>query len=154
MTDLEPILPEDSINEKLDKIAKNHNKLKSSIESVESQLSSRVIWDSLQFDAQRAGIVSDSYLFRGSVPSDQLPLIVPSNGIVKYLTMSTASSSSWTLQFIKNGSVEKEFDFNSDGTFIDVESDGLKVSPGDRLSLYCKGSSVDKPFVSLVLRLR
>ena len=105
--------------------------------------------------ARSAGNVTNQYLRSGDgLAYNITPILMPYDGIIRYISVSTGANSTWTGEVRNNGVVIS-------GATISVNNDigiysvfNIGVSVGDLLQLYCNGTNVNNPrmIVTIVKR--
>lgn len=82
----------------------------------------------------------------------QVPFILPYNGVLKYLSASGASIQTWVAEVHVNGVPVSNADLSivSDYSAYREFATPIPFSAGDKIQLYCRGSSINKPRIDAV----
>ncbi len=101
--------------------------------------------------ARSGGGVSTVYLRSGDgLPYNTTPMIMPFNGTIKYISMSTSANSTWTAEVRDNGTAitGATISNTTTGTY---SSFNINVNEGAKLQLYCNGNSVANPRMTVLI---
>lgn len=105
--------------------------------------------------ARAANNVTNTYLRSSDgLPYNTTPLLLPFDGTIKYISISTAGASTWIGEVRNNGTAITGASIsvnNSTGTY---SAFNINVNAGDLLQLYCNGTNVNNPrmVVSIIKR--
>jgi len=104
--------------------------------------------------ARSGANVSNVYLRSGDgLPYNTTPMIMPFDGTIKHISMSTSANSTWIAEVRDNGTAitGATISNTTTGTY---SSFNINVNAGAKLQLYCNGSSVANPrmLVTIVKR--
>ncbi len=94
-----------------------------------------------------------SQYLRGSdgSPFNLSPFIIPYNGIIKNISISSNVSGSWTGEVRNNGSVISGAAITATNSISEYGDYNIAVSAGDRIELYCNGTSINHPSMSVLI---
>ena len=101
--------------------------------------------------ARSGGAVNTVYLRSGDgTPYNTTPMIMPFNGTIKYISISTSANSTWTGEVRNNGTAitGATISNTTTGTY---SSFNINVNEGAKLQLYCNGSSVANPRMTVLI---
>jgi len=112
----------------------------------------------LQQDVGRGhAVVTDQYLRgEGDAPSNMNGFVLPWDATLIAITMSGRSNTqTWTAQVRKNGGGISQDSLTITNQYSNYNNTkNTDFSAGDRIMIYCSGSSVEYPRVTLVFRRR
>ena len=101
--------------------------------------------------ARSGGGVTNVYLRSGDgLPYNTTPMIMPFDGTIKHISMSTSANSTWIAEVRDNGTAitGATISNKTTGTY---SSFNVNVNAGARLQLYCNGSSVANPRILVTI---
>ena len=105
--------------------------------------------------ARSANSVTNTYL-RGDdgLPFNTTPFILPFNGTIKFISLSTGANSSWSGEVRNNGTLITGASLVSTAQTATFSSYNINVDAGARLQLYCNGTGVNNPRMSVIITKR
>lgn len=101
--------------------------------------------------------VTNQFLrFEGDVPSNLNGFVLPWNATLIALSMSCNSNTqTWTLEVRKNGGGVSQDSLTSTNQYSNYSNtNNTDFSAGDRIMIYCNGTSIDYPHATLFFRRR
>ena len=103
----------------------------------------------------RNASISNSYL-RGmdSTSFNTTPVVIPFNGTIKYISMSTNAISTWVGEVRNNGVVINGATLSTTTSLGTYSSFNINVNAGDSIQLYCNGTSVANPNMTVLITKR
>lgn len=102
--------------------------------------------------ARASAKVSNIYLRSGDgLPYNTTPFIIPYDGTIKYISISTSANSTWIGEVRNNGTVITGATISCSSAQSSYGSYSINVNAGDQLQLYCNGNSVNNPRMNVII---
>jgi len=109
--------------------------------------------DMSSFSMGRDDNVTDSYLeTEGSVPSNLAGHVVPWDATIVAITAATEGTETWVAEVRKNGSPAVIASLTMTAVTKNQAVYGVSVSAGDELQIFCNGTDINRPVVTVYLR--
>lgn len=105
--------------------------------------------------ARTSNNVSNVYLRSGDgLPYNTTPFLLPYNGTIKYISISSGTNSTWIGEVRNNGVAITGATISSNNNSGTYSSYNINVNEGDLLQLYCNGNSVNNPRMFVIITKR
>lgn len=101
--------------------------------------------------------VTDQYLrLEGDVPSNLNGFVLPWNATLVALSMSgNSNTQTWTIEVRKNGGGVAQDSLTITNQYSNYSNtNNVNFNAGDRIMVYCSGTSIDYPYATLFFRRR
>jgi hypothetical protein len=96
--------------------------------------------------ARTGAEVTNVYLRNSdSLPFNTTPMLLPFDGTIKYISVSSSANSTWVGEVRNNGTLITGASISANNNTGTYSSVNINVNAGSRLQLYCNGTSVNDP---------
>lgn len=98
---------------------------------------------------------TDIYLRNSDgIPYNTTPFIMPFNGTIKYISISSNGVESWTGEVRNNGTLITGASITATASDSEYGQYNINVSAGTKLQLYCNGTGVNNPRMNVIITKR
>jgi hypothetical protein len=95
------------------------------------------------------------YLRSGDgLPFNTTPFVLPYDGIIKHISISSGASSTWTGEVRNNGTLITGASLTSTAQTATYSSYNISVNAGDLLQLYANGTAINNPRMVVIIQKR
>jgi len=111
---------------------------------------------SFSFDASRNSNVTNSYLSAGGeAPTNITPFVIPFNSTIIAISASTNGNESWTAEIRENGTLipGASLVISAASSAYSASYD-IDLDAGDKLQLYCNGTNINRPRITVWMKRR
>jgi len=109
------------------------------------------------FTASRNSLVTSNIYLRGQdgLPTNEGGFVVPANATIIGIGVTTNSSETWVAEVRKNGSATVIASISVTAAASDSDYTlNVSVNAGDVIQMYCNGTNIDKPSITVYFRKR